>query len=81
MRMHERMPRYLHAPRCLSSIRDAGSGAGTPRARSIARDTAVSWRMAMRTRSARDMGSVMMLTFEHTAGRARGACLENEKGG
>lgn len=69
MRMHERTPRYLHAPRCPSSMRDEGSGAGTPRARSMARDMAVSWRMAMRTRSARVSG----LGIVHHLGTSYGA--------
>lgn len=69
MAMHERMPRYLHAPRCPSSMRDEGSGAGTPRARSITLDMAVSWRMAICSRSARVSGLVIV----HHLGTSYGA--------
>lgn len=75
MAMHERMPRYLHAPRCPSSMRDEGSGAGTPRARSMARDMAVSWRMAMRTSVARSMGLVMV----HHLGTSYGAAARADE--
>ena len=75
MRMHERMPRYFHAPRCLSSVREDGSGAGTPRARSIALDMAVSWRMAICSRSARVSGLVMV----HHLGTSYGAAARADE--